>query len=268
MVINLLRVSWRYASLVALAAVPMTPSDLLGVFETARAANVGVFGTHVVYIQCVNRNLAVLFAGHLVARRQSNGTSVYSITPFARGLLNAIEPVADYAAVRYDWLTAVSRRERKVQDVAPSRNFSPEIPRHPESERFRRRAVATTFSVLLAPKWTFAILVLLAAGPKRFSAIIEAADDVVRANLDVVTATSLSRSTLTARLSRLRDLGLVREVADDGGRNPTRPPGGREVAYALTAEGWALLAALEPVARFGIAHDAELAAAVKALPQG
>jgi DNA-binding HxlR family transcriptional regulator len=265
-VVEILAVSWRGASLTALRIKPLSPPELLAIFEAAQASNTPVFGPHAIYMECVKRHLAVLARGGLVeVGPLEGGRRRYLLTPVARAMLDALEPTADYGVRVYDWLVDVGRATRKISTSESARNFSPPIPGMPSSERLRRRSLALIFARLLAQRWSFTILAMLAGGAVRFSLLIERADQILQVADPFASASRLGRSTLTSRLDYLRSVGLVDQVDDSAHRNPARPPGSREVAYVLTDAGRALLAALEAVAAFGVEHDAALLYAVRAL---
>lgn len=254
MVVDWLRDRWFYAALVLLQEQPMSPSELLCVLKATRAANVPIFGPHLVYPKSVTRHLAALTRGALIEPGPPEGRRrEYSVTPLGTELLDSLDEATLYARARYEHLVRYSRQQRHMDPdvVLPPADPDDEV----MQRRLRRRATALLFGVVFGPKWTFATMAALTWGSLRFSQIIAVANRAAGASPDVVFG-HLVDSVLAARLDTLQHLGLVVRVpVEQGHRAP----------YALTEQGRALMVALEPVAAFGIARNAEMTAAVKAM---
>jgi len=92
-----------------------------------------------------------------------------------------------------------------------------------------RRATAIVERV--GRRWNSAILLALARGATRFSEMIARVD-------------GLSDRMLAARLKELEQMGLVDRIVE-----PTTPV---SVRYRLTERGCELVAALQPLARYGL----------------
>jgi DNA-binding HxlR family transcriptional regulator len=254
MVVDWLRDRWFYAALVLLQEQPMSPSELLCALRATRAAATPIFGPHLVYPKSVTRHLGALTRGGLIAPGPLEGRRrEYAITPLGGELLDSLSDATAYGRSRYGWLVRYSRQQ---QHLDPNVVL---LPADPDDEmmqlRLRRRSTALLFAVVFGPRWTFATLAALTWGSLRFSQIIGVVNRAAEASPDVVSG-HLADSVLAARLDSLQHLGLVvRGSARQGHR----------AVYTLTDEGRALMAALEPVAAFGIARDAEMTAAVKAM---
>lgn len=253
-VVDWLRDRWFYAALVLLRAQPMSPSELLYVLKATRAANIPIFGPHLVYPESVKRHLAALGCAGLVDPGPLEGRRrEYAVTPLGEELLDSLNDATLYARSRYEWLVRYSREQRHLD---PNVLLLPVDPLDEVMQvRLLRRSAALLFGVVFRPKWTFAVLAALTWGSLRFSQIIAVVNRAVEASPDVVSG-HLADSVLAARLDALQHLGLVARV-------PARQ--GHHAVYGLTDEGRALMAALEPVARFGMRRDAEMTAAVRAM---
>lgn len=256
MTLDWLRDRWFYAALVLLRAQPMSPSELLDTFKTKRPANAAIFGPHTLYRKTVTRHLGTLTRGGLiepgplVGRRRE-----YAVTGLGCGLLDSLADATAYGRDRYIWLVRCARMQQHMDPCAPIPMRSPGDSDEVAEERLRRRATALLFEGVFGPKWTFAVLAAMTRGPLRPYRIIAVVNAAVAASPDVVSG-HLVDSTLAARLDTLQRMGLVVQI-------PAQV--GRRTSYALTDEGRALMVALEPVAAFGIARDAEMTAAVKAM---
>jgi DNA-binding HxlR family transcriptional regulator len=256
MVVDWLRDRWFYASLVVLRDQPQTPTELLGRFQAARKTNVAVFGPYSVYPESITRHLGTLAraglieAGPLRERRRE-----YAPTALGLELLDSLDAARAYSRDRHDWLVRCARIQQHMNPCAPIPMRSPGDSDAAAEERLRRRATALLFGTLLGPKWTFATMAALTRGPLRPYRIIAVVNGAVAASPDVVSG-HLADSILAARLDALQRTGLVIRI-------PAAV--GRRTSYGLTLEGYALMEALEPVAAFGIARDAEMTAAVKAM---
>lgn len=88
---------------------------------------------------------------------------------------------------------------------------------------------------LVGRRWNAAILLALARGHRRFGAI--------RSQVE-----GLSDRLLSQRLKQLEEAGLLRRTVV-----PTTPV---QILYELTDRGLALIAALQPLVRFGVADRA------------
>ncbi|NUQ98888.1 MAG: hypothetical protein HOY79_20785 [Streptomyces sp.] len=249
-----LRDRWFYAALVLLRAQPMSPSELVGALKATRAANIQIFGPHLVYPESVTRHLAGLTRGGLIEPGPLEGRRrEYSATPLGAELLDSLNDATLYARARYEHLVRYSRQQHHMDPDVVLR------PADPLDEvmqvRLLRRSTALLFGVVFGPKWTFATMAALTWGSLRFSQIIAVVNRAAQASPDVVSG-RLVDSILAARLDTLQHLGLVAWA---------RECPGRRGVYGLTDEGRALMVALEPVARFGMARDAEMTAAIKAM---
>jgi DNA-binding HxlR family transcriptional regulator len=256
MVVDWLRDRWYYASLVALRATPLSPSELLDVFRAAREANTQVFGSHTIYQECVTRHLGALANGALIKPGQLQGRRrTYTTTALGAELLDSLTAASLYGWSRYGWLVRCARIERHMDPDAPLPAPNPADSDDMVRERLLRRSTALLFAVVLGPKWTFTVLAALASGPLRPYRILAVVDEAVRASPDVVSG-HLATPMLNARLETLQQLGLVVRIPSELDRR---------VSYALTDDGQALMMALEPVARFGMRRNAEMTAAVRAM---
>lgn len=269
LIVDILRERWRHATLYALRDGPLQPGALLEIFESAAGhkRNRAIFGDHAVYRECVHRHLAELFHGGLIARhtvRADHAATYYSLAPAAAGLLDAIEPTIDHGFTTWQDLVLLSQEQRNVSRASiepPDLTAMTPVAR----ARARRRVGVLLFAVLLQPPWTLSVLSGLSGDPMRPTALTGHINASIAANRDVLTTTSVSRSTVSTQLGRLHELGYVGHVNDPAGRNPRRPPGSPEHASALTERGRALLDALLPAAQFAAAHDAELTRMVRAV---
>lgn len=256
MVVDWLRDRWFYAALVLLRAQPMSPSELLAVLKRTRPANVAIFGPHAIYPKSVARHLHTLASGGLIEPGPLIGRRrEYTVTGLGCEMLDSLADATAYAQDRYRWLVRCARIQQHMDLCAPIPMRSPGDSDEVAEERLRRRATAVLFGVLLGPKWTFAMLAALTRGPLRPYRILAVVNEAAAASPDVVSG-HLVDSTLATRLDTLQRIGLVVQI-------PAQV--GRRTSYALTEEGRALMVALEPIATFGIARDAEMTAAVKAM---
>lgn len=256
MVVDWLRDRWFYAALVSLRAQPMSPSELLAVLKQSRQANVAIFGPHVVYPKSVARHLGALTRGGLIEPGPLIGRRrEYTVTGLGCGMLDSLGDATDYGRDRYHWLVWCARVQQHLDLCAPIPMRSPGDTDEVAEERLRRRATALLFGVLLGPKWTFATCAALTRGPLRPYRIIAVVNGAAGASPDVVPG-HLVDSVLAARLDALQRMGLVVQIPAEVGRR---------TSYALTGDGRVLMAALEPVAAFGIARDTEMTASVKAM---
>jgi DNA-binding HxlR family transcriptional regulator len=254
MVVDWLRDRWFYACLAMLYVQPMSPSELLALFQATYRANAPIFGPHLVYSEYVTKHLGTLARGGLVERGPACGRRrEYSVTPLGAELLASLSDAAVYARARYEPLARYSRARKHLDPNVVLLPVDPDD--EVMQERLRRRSLALLFSVVLAPKWTYATLAALTWGQLRFSQIIAVVNRAAAASPDVVSG-RLVDSMLSARLGALQQLGLVARLP---------APSGARAVYALTDEGRALMVALEPVARFGMRRNAEMTAAVKAM---
>ena len=114
-------------------------------------------------------------------------------------------------------------------------HFAP--PPGPDDERLEALQAAVG---VLAAKWSVVVLTRLATGSRRFNELLRQIDGV-------------SRRMLSATLRQLERDGLVERHVY--ARVPAR------VGYALSPAGERLLAALAPLAGWGVQHRAELFAA-------
>jgi DNA-binding HxlR family transcriptional regulator len=89
-------------------------------------------------------------------------------------------------------------------------------------------------------RWNSAILLALARGATRFSEIIARVD-------------GLSDRMLAARLKELEHMGLIDRIVE-----PTTPV---SVRYRLTERGGELLAAIQPLVRYGLRWESPVSAA-------
>lgn len=256
MVVDFLRDWWLYACLVALRDDPQTPTELLERFQSARRANAAVFGAYSIYPENVTRHLRPLTrAGLIEARPLSGRRREYAVTGLGGELLDSLGLVGVYGRGRYEWL---ARSARLLQHMDPAVRLEMRSPGDSDEvteERLTRRATALVFGVVLGPKWSFATLASLVRTPLRPYRIIAVVNAAVAASPDVVTG-HLAHPTLTARLEALQRIGLVVEVPATVGHR---------TSYTLTLRGRLLMEALEPVAAFGIARDAEMTAAIRAM---
>jgi DNA-binding HxlR family transcriptional regulator len=94
-------------------------------------------------------------------------------------------------------------------------------------------------------RWNSAILLALARGATRFSEIIARVD-------------GLSDRMLAARLKELEHMGLIDRIVE-----PTTPV---SVRYRLTERGGELLAAIQPLVRYGLRWESPLSASAENLP--
>lgn len=251
-----MRDRWFYACLVTLRDEPLTPTELLWRFQSARKDNVSVFGIYSVYPKTVTRHLRSLTRGGLVEAQPLSGRRrEYAATGLGGELLDSLGPVGVYGRGRYEWLARSARIQQSMDPSAPLPLRSPGDSDEVAEERLKRRATALVFGVILGPKWTFATLAALTGAPLRPYRIIAVVNAAVAANQDVVTG-HLASPSLTARLETLQRIGMVVEV-------PAAV--GHRTSYALTLKGRLLMEALEPVAAFGKARDAEMTAAVRAM---
>ena len=256
MTVDWLRDRWFYAALVLLRAQPMSPSEIVGVLKATRSVNVPVFGPHTVYPEIVTRHLDTLTRGGLVEPGPLVGRRrEYTVTELGEELLDSLTDATAYSRERYRWLVRCSRMQHHLDPREPIPMRSPGDSDEVAEERLRRRATAVLFGVVLNPKWTFATLAALTRGPLRPYRIIGVVNAAVDASPDVVSS-HLVDSILAARLDMLQRMGLVVQIPAEVGRR---------TSYALTDCGRALMEALEPVAAFGIARDAEMTAAVRAM---
>lgn len=251
-----MRDRWFYACLVTLRDESLTPTELLWRFRSARKVNVSIFGVYSVYPENVTRHLRSLTrAGLIEAGTLSGRRREYAATALGGELLDSLEPVGVYGRGRYEWLARSARIQQNMNPYSPLPMRSPGDSDEVTEERLKRRATALVFGVILGPKWTFATLASLIHAPLRPYQIIAVVNAAVAASPDVVTG-HLASPALTARLEALQRIGLVVEVPATVGHR---------TSYTLTLRGRLLMEALEPVARFGIARDAEMTAAVRAM---
>jgi len=256
MVVDWLRDRWFYAALVLLRAQPMSPSEIVGVLKETRSVNVPIFGPHTVYPESVTRHLGTLARGGLVKPGPLVGRRrEYTLTTLGHEMLDSLGDATAYGRDRYEWLVRCARMQQHMDLCAPVPMRSPGDSDEVAEERLRRRATALLFGVVLSPKWTFATVAALTRGPLRPYRIIAVVNAAVEASPDVVSS-HLVDSVLAARLDTLQRMGLVVQIPAEVGRR---------TSYALTGCGRALMAALEPVAEFGIRRDAEMTAAVRAM---
>lgn len=256
MTVDWLRDRWFYAALVLLRAQPMSPSELLDVLKATRSVNVPIFGPHLIYPESVTRHLGTLTRGGLIEPGPLEGRRrEYTVTGLGCELLDSLTDATTYGRERYDWLVRCARMQQHMDPCAPIPMRSPGDSDEVAEERLRRRATALLFGVVFSPKWTFATLAALTRGPLRPYRIIAVVNSAAAASPDVVSG-HLVDSILAARLDMLQRMGLVVQVSAQVGRR---------TSYALTDCGRALMESLEPVAQFGIARDAEMTAAVKAM---
>lgn len=244
MVAACLRDRWAYATIATLHTRPASPSELLAAFQAARSETAALVGPALVYGKCVTRHVGLLSRRGLIeaVSRQGQGRRrEYRTTDLGTALLDSLGPAAAFGADRYFWLAHHCREMRRVDAWLPV----------PPPGTGSAQAATMLFAVLLRPRWTLAVLAVLAGGPLRFTQITAAVNSVAEANRDVAPG-RISDSVLHERLITLQRLGLVVLV-------PVLP--GRRIAYALTTDGRALMEALEAVAAFGVKHDVELTAA-------
>lgn len=256
MVVGCLQDRWFYALLVTLRDEPQTPTELLARFQAAREFNMPVFGPYSIYPESITRHLRSLTRAGLTEARPLKGRRrKYIVSSLGMELLDSLDDVGTYGRTRYLWLVRSTRILRHADPDAPLPIRNPGDTDKMAEERRTRWTTALLLGTVLAPKWTFSVLAALTRSPLRFYRIGAVVNAAIAASPDVATG-HLVDSTLAARLEALQQIGLVVRIPSDVDRR---------TVYALTEHGRALMVALAPVAAFGMARDAEMAAAYKAM---
>jgi DNA-binding HxlR family transcriptional regulator len=253
LIVELLRDRWRHATMYALHDGPLQPHAVMEVFQQAAPRNLPAFGTHTVYRECVVRHLSDLLKADLVGRRNDRGVSAetyYHLNALGAGLLDAIGPAAEFGLSQYPQLVAMSRAARRLPP-GPVDDLDAAALAGPARTFALRRCAAILFGVLLAKPWTLAVLAGLSAEPLGTTALTAEVNAVIAANRDILLTDFISRATVHAQLARLDRFGYVEQA-------PKR-------RHTVTALGRQLTGSLIPAAEFGIVHDAQLTAAVRAL---
>lgn len=252
-VVYWMRDRWFFASLVALDHEPLSPTELLELFQEAHDVNTSVFGVHSIYKERVTRHLGTLAKAGLIEAEPRHGRHrTYRTSALGSEMLGSVQASARFGRAHYEWLVAYARLQQHLDPDAPIPGPAPGD--QLGEERMSRRALALLWSELLAPKWTYATLTALTVGQLRFSEIVKRVNVAVDYSSDVVSG-HLADSALSARLEALQMLTLVDH----------KRLFGRSRCYALTTLGRELVASLEPAAQFGIRRDAEMTAAASAL---
>lgn len=265
LVVDLLRNRWNLATIYALEGTPLRPGEIEDLLQAAAAPNVPVFGLMVVSRECVHRRLGYLLRVALLDKKTDRtgprSETRYRLTALALDLLESLHGVTELGTLKYRLLVALSRAGRGADPAETFAEPGPPDPSPfpPEPVRVGRRATVLVFGHLLRPAWTFTVLAALSAGPLSPGDLRRIVNEAQEENPDVLTSPALPKGSLYRLLGYMVDVGLLNpwqgpELPMTG--NPPRSP---DRPYALSYLGILILAALEPIAEFGVAHDAELA---------